>query len=63
MNVKPSSRVNGVDGVVSMTRSDIGADTITLVNIFGVEPDRLDWFLNAWRARTQFMSAQPRFRC
>jgi heme-degrading monooxygenase HmoA len=45
-----------------MTRSGIGTDTITLVNIFDVEPDRLDWFLNAWRARTEFMSAQPGFR-
>lgn len=45
-----------------MTRPDPSADTITLVNVFDVEPERLDWFLDAWRSRTEFMSAQPGFR-
>lgn len=42
---------------------DTGTDTITLVNVFEVEPDRMDSFLDAWRARAEFMRAQPGFRC
>jgi heme-degrading monooxygenase HmoA len=45
-----------------MTRPSIGANTITLVTVFDVEPDRMDWFLDAWQARAEFMRAQPGFR-
>ena len=41
---------------------DIRTDPITLVNVFDVEPAKMDWFLDAWRARAEFMSAQPGFR-
>jgi heme-degrading monooxygenase HmoA len=40
----------------------IRADTITLVNVFELEPDRMDSFLDAWRARAAFMRTQPGFR-
>jgi heme oxygenase (mycobilin-producing) len=60
-NVKPRLRVRDND-VGSMMQRDIGTDTITFVNVFEVEPDRLDSFLDAWRARAEFMSAQPGFR-
>jgi heme-degrading monooxygenase HmoA len=62
MNFKPRSRVFRVNGVGFMTRPNIGANTITLVNVFDVEPDRMDSFLDVWRARAEFMSAQPGFR-
>jgi heme-degrading monooxygenase HmoA len=45
-----------------MMQRDIGTDTITLVNVFEIAPDQLDSFLDAWRARAEFMSAQPGFR-
>jgi heme-degrading monooxygenase HmoA len=45
-----------------MTHRDIGADTITFVNVFEVEPDRMDSFLDVWRARAEFIRAQPGFR-
>jgi heme-degrading monooxygenase HmoA len=41
---------------------DIRTNTITVVNVFELEPDRMDSFLDAWRARVEFMSAQPGFR-
>ena len=62
MNVEPRSQVHRVYGVEFMMRPDIGADTITLVNVFDVEHERLDSFLDAWRARAEFMSAQPGFQ-
>jgi heme-degrading monooxygenase HmoA len=45
-----------------MTEPDIRTGTITLVNVFELEPDRMDSFLDAWRARVEFMKAQPGFR-
>jgi heme-degrading monooxygenase HmoA len=45
-----------------MMEPDIRTDTITLVNVFELEPDRMDLFLDAWRARVERMSAQPGFR-
>jgi hypothetical protein len=57
MTVKPRSREFRVNGVGFMTRPDIGANTITLINVFDVEPDRMDSFLDVWRARAEFMSA------
>jgi heme-degrading monooxygenase HmoA len=62
MNVEPRSLVHRVNGVVPMTRPDSSTGTITLVNVFDVEPERLDRFLDAWRSRTEFISAQPGFR-
>ena len=62
MKVKPNPRVLRVNGVEFMTRPNIGTNTITLVTVFDVEPDRMDWFLDAWRARAEFMHVQPGFR-
>jgi heme-degrading monooxygenase HmoA len=45
-----------------MMKRDIRTNTITLVNVFELEPDRMDSFLDAWRARVEFLSAQPGFR-
>ena len=45
-----------------MEQRDIGTDTITVVNVFDVEPAKMDSFLSAWRVRAEFMSAQPGFR-
>jgi heme-degrading monooxygenase HmoA len=62
MRAKPRSWVFRVNGMEFMTRPSIGANTITLVTVFDVEPDRMDWFLDAWQARAEFMRAQPGFR-
>jgi len=40
----------------------IRADTITLVNVFELERDRMDLFVDAYRARAGLISAQPGFR-
>ena len=61
MNVEPPLRVHRVSGVEFMMRPDIGAHTITLVNVFDVEPEKMDSFLDAWRTRAEFMSVQPGF--
>jgi hypothetical protein len=45
-----------------MTRTETDAGAITLVNIFGIEPEQLDSFLGAWHERAEFMSQQPGFR-
>jgi len=45
-----------------MMERDVRTDTITLVNVFELEPDRMDSFLDAWRARAAFMRAEPGFR-
>jgi heme-degrading monooxygenase HmoA len=45
-----------------MMKRDIRTNTITLVNVFELEPDRMDSFLDAWRARAEFIRAQPGFR-
>ena len=45
-----------------VTERDIPTKTITLVNVFEFEPDRMDSFLDAWRARAAFMRTQPGFR-
>ena len=45
-----------------MMEPDIRTNTITLVNVFELEPDRMDLFLDAWHARVELIRAQPGFR-
>jgi heme-degrading monooxygenase HmoA len=35
---------------------------ITFINVFEIDPDKVDPFLDEWRARAEFMSKQPGFR-
>ncbi|HYB36561.1 MAG TPA: antibiotic biosynthesis monooxygenase family protein [Mycobacterium sp.] len=43
-----------------MTTYDEGP--ITLINVFEVEPEKLDAFIASWRERAELMSRQPGFR-
>jgi heme-degrading monooxygenase HmoA len=45
-----------------MMQWEVGTDTITIVNVFEVEPDRMDSFLDAWRDRAELIRAQPGLR-
>jgi heme-degrading monooxygenase HmoA len=45
-----------------MTTYGIDAGPITLVNVFEVEPAKVEAFLAGWRQRAEFMSKQPGFR-
>ena len=45
-----------------MTPDGTPADVVTLVNVFEVQPDKLEWFLEGWRERARLMSEQPGFR-
>jgi heme-degrading monooxygenase HmoA len=45
-----------------MTTYGTDAGPITVVNVFEVERDKLEAFLEEWRQRAQFMSKQPGFR-
>jgi heme-degrading monooxygenase HmoA len=38
------------------------AGPVTLINVFEVEPEKLESFLAAWRDRAELMSKRPGFR-
>jgi heme oxygenase (mycobilin-producing) len=35
---------------------------VTLINVFEIDQDKIDPFVDEWRARAEFMSKQPGFR-
>jgi heme-degrading monooxygenase HmoA len=38
------------------------AEPITLINVFEISPDDVEYFLPQWRERAQFLGRQPGFR-
>jgi heme-degrading monooxygenase HmoA len=45
-----------------MTTRDTHTGSVTLINAFEIEPEKLEPFLEGWRERAAFMSTQPGFR-
>jgi heme-degrading monooxygenase HmoA len=41
---------------------ETNAGPVTLINVFEVEPEKLESFLAAWRDRAELMSKRPGFR-
>jgi heme-degrading monooxygenase HmoA len=45
-----------------MGTNEIDDEAITLINVFEIDPAKLESFLGEWRKRAEFMSKQPGFR-
>jgi heme-degrading monooxygenase HmoA len=45
-----------------MTTRDTHTGSVTLINAFEIEPEKLESFLEGWRERAAIMSTQPGFR-
>ena len=45
-----------------MTTPETDAGPVTLINVFEVEPEKLEVFLARWRERAELMRKQPGFR-
>jgi heme oxygenase (mycobilin-producing) len=45
-----------------MTTHESDTGSVTLINVFEVQPDKLEAFLAGWRERAELMSQQPGFR-
>jgi deazaflavin-dependent oxidoreductase (nitroreductase family) len=45
-----------------MSTHETDTGPVTLINVFEIEPDKLESFLAGWRHRAAFMSEQPGFR-
>ena len=45
-----------------MTMHGIDTGPITFINVFEIDHDKVEPFLEGWRERAEFMSKQPGFR-
>ena len=45
-----------------MTSETSGTGPVTFVNVFELNPDDVDEFIQGWKERGEFMSRQPGFR-
>jgi heme oxygenase (mycobilin-producing) len=45
-----------------MSTHEADAGPITLINVFEVDPEKLDAFIASWRERAEIMRKQPGFR-
>ena len=45
-----------------MTTSEMGTGPVTLINVFEIQPEKLESFLAGWRERAALMSEQPGFQ-
>lgn len=45
-----------------MSSETTGAGPVTFVNVFELDPDKVDEFIQGWKERGEFMRRQPGFR-